>query len=94
MDDKKIKDQPWWQPALIMFTRLSAWVGIPVIIATFIGNWLDDKYRIAPWGLLSTVGVAFVISMAGLVLEAGKEYKRLTGEPKDGKNKKDINNKK
>ncbi|HAM88923.1 TPA: hypothetical protein DDY55_00625 [Candidatus Falkowbacteria bacterium] len=64
----------WWQPALSLFVRLSAWVAFPVIIATFIGQWLDKKYDSAPFGLLGVVGVAFVFSMIGLVYEASKEY--------------------
>jgi uncharacterized membrane protein (DUF485 family) len=70
-----------------MFTRLSVWVAVPVVIATYVGNWLDEKYDSAPWGLISVVGVAFVVSMIGLVYEAAKEYGKINTELKN-KNKK------
>lgn len=74
----------WWRPALFLFARLSAWVLFPVIAATFIGHWLDKKYDIAPFGLIGVVGAAFILSMAGIVREAGKEYKQIF---KDNENK-------
>ena len=97
MDEKRTDDhekkskggEAWWQPALAMFARLSAWVAVPVIAATFIGNWLDEKYDSAPWGLIAIVGAAFVISMIGLVIEAAKEYKKINSSKKeDDKNDK------
>jgi F0F1-type ATP synthase assembly protein I len=74
--------QTWWQPALFMFTRLSVWVAVPVVIATYVGNWIDEKNNSAPWGLISVVGVAFVVSMIGLVYEAAKEYSRIDKDAK------------
>lgn len=72
----------WWQPAVAMFARLSAWVAAPAVIAAFLGDWLDEKYNSAPWGLVGVVGIAFTISMTGLVIEASKEFRRLDGSQK------------
>ncbi|MCK9581874.1 MAG: AtpZ/AtpI family protein [Methanoregula sp.] len=77
--DKNIKDinstkeTPFWQPALLMFSRLSGWIIGPIILGIFIGKWLDNKYDTAPWLFLASVGVAFIISMIGLVRDALKE---------------------
>lgn len=77
---KKIQDQVWWQGALFMFFRLSAWVVVPVLLATLFGKWLDEKYESAPFGLMSIVGLAFLISMFGLIKEASKEFKKISKE--------------
>ena len=67
----------WWQPAVIMFTKLSAWIAAPVVIALFLGKWLDKKYNSEPWLLLICVGAAFVISVIGLVKESVAEYRKI-----------------
>lgn len=77
--------QAWWQPAVMMFVRMSGWIVAPVLLGTLLGRWLDEKYDTAPWMLVGTVGIAFVISMVGLVIEVTREYKKI---------EKDLNNKK
>lgn len=80
MADKDLKDDnqtAWWQPALTMFIKLSGWIGLPIIIALFLGKWLDKKYNSAPWLLLTCIGLAFILSMAGLIKETISEYKKI-----------------
>lgn len=89
-DLEKNNQTVWWQPAVIMFAKLSSWIGLPIIIALFLGKWLDKKYNSAPWLLLACIGAAFVISMVGLVKETVSEYKKID---RLGKNEK-INRKK
>jgi F0F1-type ATP synthase assembly protein I len=71
---------PWWQPGMLIFARLSGWIGGPVIVAVFLGKWLDRKYGSEPWLFLSCVGVAFAISMFAIVKDALKEMKRIEKE--------------
>jgi len=85
---------PFWQPALLMFTRMSGWIIGPVILAIFLGKWLDRKYDTEPWLFLLTVGLAFLISMFGLVKDAFKEMDRISkgnDGKKEGKDNKDRN---
>ena len=67
----------WWQPAVMMFAKLSGWIAAPIIIALYFGKWLDKKYDSAPKLLLASIGVAFFISMVGLVKETVREYKKI-----------------
>lgn len=67
----------WWQPAIIMFLKLSAWIAAPVIIALFLGKWLDKKLNTAPWLFLLCIGAAFFISMIGLIKNTLAEYKKI-----------------
>lgn len=66
-----------WQTALVIFFRLSVWIGAPIVVAVFLGKWLDQKYQTEPWLFLATVGVAFVVSMFGLIKETMKEFKKI-----------------
>jgi F0F1-type ATP synthase assembly protein I len=82
----------WWQPAVTMFLRLSVWIVGPVIIALFLGKWLDKKYNSEPWMFLLCTGVAFLISMIGLIKNVLAEYRKIEAAGKaDGK--KDKNDK-
>lgn len=67
----------WLLPTITLFFRFSAWIVFPLVAGSYLGQWLDQKYNKEPWLLLASVGAAFIISLAGLVREAFKEYKRL-----------------
>jgi len=82
------KKDAWWQQALITFARLSSWIIAPVIIGLIIGRWLDRKFSTEPWLFLATTGLAFIISMYGLIKETIKQYKKIE---KDTKNEADKN---
>lgn len=84
---KKEVKQAWWQPAIMMFLKLSVWIAIPIIIAMYVGKWLDRKYDTEPWLFLASIGVAFIISMIGLVKNTIEEFKKI--EKESNKNKKD-----
>lgn len=62
----KDKKEIWWQPAIVMFVKVSAWVAIPIILALFIGKYLDKKYETSPWIFISATIIAFTISMIAL----------------------------
>lgn len=75
----------WWQPAMIMFLKLSAWIATPVIAALYLGKWLDKKFATEPWLFLLAMGAAFLISMLGLVKNTLAEYKKIEAQSKKGK---------
>lgn len=75
-----------WGLALRIMLNLSGWIAFPVIIALFLGKWLDKKFNTEPWLFLATIGLAFVVSMYGLILKALKEFKRIEKEYSNKKN--------
>jgi F0F1-type ATP synthase assembly protein I len=83
--DKNNSSAPWWQPSLVLFGRLSGWIAGPVIIAIFVGKWLDSRYGTEPWLFLLLVGVAFFLSSFGIVRDAMREMKRIEEEAKKKK---------
>lgn len=76
----KKEEALWWQPSLVLFSKLSGWIAGPVIIAVFLGKWLDKKYGTDPWLFLLTVGVAFFFSTLGIVRDSLKEMARIEKE--------------
>ena len=85
MQPKKTSDAPWWQPAILVFVRLSAWIVAPVILGLFIGKWLDRQFNTEPWLFLATTGFAFLISMFGIVKNTITEFKKIEKEAKEKK---------
>ena len=75
METKDSGKSPWWQPSVILFARMSGWIAGPIIIAIFIGKYLDKKYNTDPWLFLLSVGLAFVLSMTGIVRDAMQAMK-------------------
>lgn len=67
----------WWQKGLQVFFRLSVWIAAPVLGGVLLGRWLDQKFGSEPVLFLITIGLAFILSMFGLIKEALKEFQTL-----------------
>ena len=65
-NDKKVKEL-WYMPAIRMFANVSGWIAGPIIIALFVGKWLDRKYDSSPWFFIGLTVIAFIISIAGIM---------------------------
>jgi len=89
MEAKQSQDtqskKAWWAPVMVIFLRMSTWIVIPVVVAAFIGKWIDQKYGTDPWILLVCVGASFLISMVGIVRIASREYKIIESEEEQKK---------
>jgi len=64
---------------------MSGWIVGPVVLGIFLGKWLDRRYDTEPWLFLGCVGLAFAISIVGLVKDTFVEMEKLD---RDEKNKK------
>jgi len=74
-----------WNAAFRIMANISGWIAFPVIIGLFFGGWLDKKFNTAPWLLVTTIGLAFFISMYGLVTSALKEFKKMERDARQNK---------
>ncbi len=74
---KKDIIKAWWQPAFIIFAKMSAWIVFPVVAGAFLGQYLDRRWDSEPWAFLVIVGFAFLVSVFGLVATAQKEIKKM-----------------
>ena len=91
MNNKKEETKMlWWQPGLVLFGRLSGWIGGPIIFAIFLGKWLDNKYGTEPKLFLLCVGVAFIVSTYGIVRDSMEAMKKITD---DAQRAKELKNK-
>jgi hypothetical protein len=79
----------WWQPSLILFGKLSGWIGGPIIAALFLGKWLDKKYSTEPKLFLLCVGVAFFVSTFGIIKDTLVVMKKIED---DAKKEKELKN--
>ncbi len=69
-----------WAIALRVLVNVSGWILAPLIVGLLLGKWLDRKYGTEPWLFLTTIGVCFLISMYGLIINAVKEFKKIEKE--------------
>jgi len=74
-----------WSLALKVMANISGWIAFPVIIGLFLGRWLDKRFGTEPWLFLATIGICFIISIYGLVINSLKEFKKIEKEYADKK---------
>lgn len=71
---------PWWKPGVIMFSKVSASIAIPIVIALFLGKYLDKRYGTDPWIFLLLTGIAFIVSLASIWVNLSAYMKKLEKE--------------
>lgn len=86
--EKENKNIPWWQPGIGLFVKLSSWIAGPIIVAVFVGKYLDKRYGTEPWLFLATVGVSFVVSMISMIKIGFEEFKKIESESSKAKSDK------
>jgi F0F1-type ATP synthase assembly protein I len=57
---------PWWKPAMQVFSEISVWISVPIILAVIVGNKLDVHYGTKPKLLAIFALVSFIISSFGI----------------------------
>lgn len=67
----------WWKPGVIIFTKVSAAIAIPIILALIVGKYLDARYNTAPWIFLGLTGIAFIISLVVIWRSLSSYMKKL-----------------
>ena len=68
---------PWWKPAVQIFSEISTWIFVPIILALIGGKALDEAYGTKPLMLLVLAGVAFLVSAYGIVKAVRNFTKKL-----------------
>lgn len=74
-EEKTTINTPWWREGLIIFTKVSAYIAVPIIIASFIGKYLDQKYNTGNLLFLFLVAIAFLTTIY-LIWKEMKIYKK------------------
>ncbi len=76
---------PWWRTSIFIFVKVSVWIAVPVIIALFLGKWLDSRFGTKPWLFLTTMAISFLITLFGIYKTAVREMKKIEHNSTDGK---------
>jgi len=77
------KSQVWWKPGVTLFIKVSASIAIPIIIALFLGKYLDAKYGTTPWIFLGLTLIAFIISLIAIWKNLSRYMHTLEQEEKE-----------
>ncbi len=75
-----------WREPLIVFGRMSGWVIAPIVVALFVGKWLDRKYGTGNLLFIIATAVSFAISIFGIICETKKYLKAIDKKDNAGGN--------
>ena len=85
IENNKRQTGPWWKPAVELFSKISTWIAVPIILALIAGKALDKYYGTAPWMLLILAGIGFATSSFGIVRAVKKFIEKTKEEIKKNK---------
>ena len=84
-NNSKEKTKTDWRQAIQIFSEISTWVIVPIVVALVLGKYLDSRYETEPWIFLSLTGFSFVVSIGGIAKILAKYIKEIE---KENQNKK------
>ncbi len=67
--------EPWWKDGVIIFFKVSGYIAFPVIIASFVGKYFDQKYNTGNLIFYTMIGIAFISTMY-MIWKEMKIYKK------------------
>lgn len=90
MDNNNTIKEAWWKPGLSIFAQMSGWIAGPVIVALFIGKFLDNYFQTKPVIFIACMILAFTGSIISIVNISHKYIKKIENSVKE-KNDNRIN---
>lgn len=66
---------PWWKPGVKIFSEVSTWIFVPIILALTAGKALDKHYGTGHLFLLVLAGIGFFITSFGIFRTVRKYVK-------------------
>ncbi|MCX6751798.1 MAG: AtpZ/AtpI family protein [Candidatus Nomurabacteria bacterium] len=66
IENNKRQTGPWWKPAVEIFSEISTWIIVPIVLALVGGKALDAHYGTKPIIFLSLAGFGFLITCFGI----------------------------
>jgi F0F1-type ATP synthase assembly protein I len=68
---------PWWKPGVEIFSEVSTWIVVPIVLALIFGKMLDAHFGTKPIIFLSLAGIAFLFSCYKIVRVVKDYMKKL-----------------
>lgn len=76
-DKQQNMSGPWWKPGLEVFSEVSTWIAVPIIMALISGKALDKHFGTKPVMLIILAGIGFLFSSYGIVKTVRKYMKKI-----------------
>ena len=77
MQETSTKKSDGTRTALFLFAKISGWIAVPVVASLLLGKWLDQKFSTDNLFFLSLTGLAFAVSLVGIVRESKKAMREI-----------------
>ena len=61
------RSEPWWKPGVQIFSEVSSWIFVPIVLALILGKYLDNRWGTKPTMLLISAGLGFLVTAYGIV---------------------------
>ena len=78
------KKKLYWQPAVEIFSQVSVWIVVPIVLALIFGKMLDTHFGTTPIIFLALAGVGFLFSCFGIMRVVKKYVKEIQNQSKLG----------
>ena len=76
------RERPTWVTGIQLFSEISGWIVMPIVVALISGKALDNHFHTKPWIFLSLALFGFILTITGIVQIVKKYTEKLK---KDGK---------
>lgn len=76
-ENKQNSNIPWWKPGVEIFSQVSVWIVVPIILALVFGKMLDAHYGTKPIIFLVLAGLGFLFSCFGIIRVVKKYIKEM-----------------
>ena len=90
---EKDKNKVDWMSGITVFSDISTWIVVPVVLAMIFGKKLDIYYNTKPWIFIIFIAFSFLISSYGII-KAVRKYKVKLDKENLWKNKQQQEDKK
>lgn len=80
IENHNLNKGPWWKQGVQLFSEVSTWIFVPIILALIGGKALDAHYGTKPVMLLVLAGIAFLVSTYGIVKVVRNYTKNIKGQ--------------
>lgn len=85
LNNKPSSKGPWWASGVELFSQVSTWIVVPVVLALILGKMLDTRYGTKPIIFLSLTGLAFFFSCFKIIYIIKNYMKKLQKTEKNNK---------
>ena len=74
---------PWWKPGVELFSEVSTWIVVPIVLALIAGKALDTHFGTKPVIFLALTGFAFLVTCYGVYRVIKNYIKKFPDQSRD-----------